>query len=242
MSPSSRTDTSGADFGAVLEMLDAERRSRRTVMSTSADRAARQVREQVVEGRLRSGTRLPEQRLAAALGVSRNTLREALSMLVAERILVRETHRGVVVATPGRDDVRDVYAARLVIEPAALAHGEDATPERLAALRAAITEGRAAADRGDHDGVGNANQHFHRAVVALAGSARLDAQMDLLLAEMRLFFHQMPDADFHTAYLADNERICALAEDGERTAAAERLTAYLLRARDQLLARWVTSG
>ena len=56
-------------------------------MSISADRAARALREQVAEGVVKSGTRLPEERLAASLGVSRNTLREALSQLVAERIL-----------------------------------------------------------------------------------------------------------------------------------------------------------
>lgn len=223
-------------FDSVLDALDQQRRSRRAVMSTSADRAARQVREQVVEGRLLSGTRLPEERLAAALGVSRNTLREALSQLVAERILVREANRGVVVATPDAEDVRDVYAARLVIEPAALRHGQDRGPEQVGAVRAAIEEGRAALERGDHDAVGGANQHFHRAIVSLAGSPRLDAQMDLLLAEMRLFFHAMGDPRaFHAPYLEDNARILQLVESGDHNRAADHLTDYLTRARDQLL-------
>lgn len=232
--------TSGAEsaggLGEVLEVLDAQRRARRTVMSTSADRAARTVREQVVEGRLRSGARLPEARLAAALGVSRNTLREALSQLVAERILVREAHRGVVVATPDADDVRDLYAVRLVLEPGALEHGTAATPAAVARVRDAVAEGYAAADRGDHAGIADANQHFHRALVSLAGSARLDAQMDLLLAEMRLVFHRAGDPEaFHAPYLADNDRICGLLEAGERGAAARHLADYLTRARDHLL-------
>ena len=237
--PTDPTDSPGQDpggFRAVLEALDAERRTRRTVMSTSADRAARVVREQVVEGRLRSGTRLPEERLAAALGVSRNTLREALSQLVAERILLRETHRGVVVATPDAADVGDVYAVRLLLEPAALEHGTALTADAAARVRAAVDEGHQALDRGDHPGVGNANQHFHRAVVALAGSARLDAQMDLLLAEMRLVFHRMGDpAAFHAPYLEDNARICDLLETGDRAGAARHLAGYLVRARDHLL-------
>ena len=240
MSTTGHTDPSptgdGASFAAVLDALEAERRARRTVMSTSADRAARVVREQVVEGRLRSGTRLPEERLAAALGVSRNTLREALSQLTSERILVREAHRGVVVATPDADDVKDVYAVRLLVEPAALEHGAALTPVTTARLRAAVDEGYAALDRGDHAGVGNANQHFHRAVVAAAGSPRLNHQMDLLLAEMRLIFHQMGDpAAFHAPYLEDNARICELVEAGDRVGAARHLAGYLERARDHLL-------
>jgi len=236
VSTTGHTDPSPTGFEAVLDALDAERRSRRTVMSTSADRAARVVREQVVEGLLQSGTRLPEARLGAALGVSRNTLREALSQLVAERILVREAHRGVVVATPGADDVRDVYAVRLLVEPAALQHGT-ALAAATSRMRAAVDEGRTALERGDHAGVGNANQHFHRAVVASAGSPRLDAQMDLLLAEMRLIFHQMGDpAAFHSPYLEDNARICDLVEAGDRAGAAAHLAGYLEKARDHLLA------
>lgn len=224
-----------SDLHAVLDSLDAQRIAERTTMTTSADRAARRLRAQVIDGRLRSGTRLPEERLAAALGVSRNTLREALTMLVAERILVREPHRGVLVATPTADDVRDVYALRLLVEPAALEHGPELSRTSRAALADAVARGRAAYDRGDVDGVADANQHFHRAVVALAGSSRLDDQMDLLLAEMRLFFHRMDDRGFHAPYLAENEAILALLEAGDRAGAAERVRAYLVQARDQLL-------
>lgn len=236
MSTTDPAGHTGHDLDAVLDHVLAERRRTRTVMSTSADRAARVVREQVVEGHLRSGTRLPEERLAGALGVSRNTLREALSQLVAERILVREPNRGVVVATPDADDVEDVYRVRRLVEPAALAHGGAHTPDRVAGVAAAVAEGRAGLGRGDWDAVASANQHFHRAVVALAGSPRLDAQMDLLLAEMRLFFHAMGDPErFHRPYLEENAAIAELLSGGERTAAADRLEAYLAAAQEQLV-------
>ncbi|MFY0406276.1 GntR family transcriptional regulator [Solicola sp. PLA-1-18] len=227
--------TSRTGLDAALATLEDARRRHRAVMSTSGDRAARAVRDQVVEGRLRSGTRLPEERLAAAIGVSRNTLREALSQLVAERILVREPHRGVVVATPSVEDVRDVYRVRRIVEPAALreppAPGTDVT-----ALALAVDEGRTADAAGDVDGVASANQHFHRAVVALAGSARLDAQMDQLLAEMRLFFHQMSRPDqFHRPYLEQNSDIAELVLAGDRAAAADLLEGYLAGAEEELV-------
>jgi DNA-binding GntR family transcriptional regulator len=223
-------------LAVVLGTIEEQRRRHRTVMSTSADRAARLLREEVVEGRLRSGTRLPEERLAAAIGVSRNTLREALSQLVAERILVREPHRGVVVTTPGVEDVLDVYRVRRLVEPAALLHGRGHTPERIAAVQTAVDEGLAAGRDEDWHAVASANQHFHRAVVALAGSARLDTQMDLLLAEMRLFFHQMgrPE-EFHRPYLEENAIIARLLATGHRAEAADRLAGYLASAEAQLV-------
>lgn len=211
--------------------------------STTAERVADAVREEVVEGRLRPGARLPEQSLCTALGVSRNTVREALSQLVAERVLVREANRGVFVARPDRDAVRDVYRARRLVEPAAVRHGEAYGPAQVAAVRAAVDEGMAAAAAGDWTGVATANQHFHRALVALAGSARLDGQMALLLAEMRLVFHRMSGVrEFHEPYLGRNDAICRLLEAGDRDAAADTVTAYLRAAEAQLLAAYDSLG
>jgi DNA-binding GntR family transcriptional regulator len=217
--------------------LDGLSRARLQVAWTStAERAADAVREEVVEGRLRPGARLPEQRLCTALGVSRNTLREAMSQLVVERVLVREPHRGVFVARPDRDAIRDVYRARRVIEPEAVRSGEAADAAGIAAVHGAVEEGHRAVGAGRWDDVASANQHFHRALVALAGSRRLDQQMALLLAEMRLVFHGMAGVrEFHEPYLGRNARICDLLQAGEREAAAIAVADYLSAAEEQLL-------
>lgn len=212
-------------------------RARAHVLRTStADRVADAVREEVVEGRLRPGGRLPEQALCDALGVSRNTVREALSQLVTERVLVREPNRGVFVAQPDAAAVRDVYRVRRLIETAAVRDGEVCGPVRVAAVRAAVGEGRAAAAKADWDGVASANQHFHRALVALSGSPRLDQQMKLLLAEMRLVFHRMSEVrGFHEPFLDRNDAICALLEAGDRDKAASEVCRYLKDAEAQIL-------
>jgi DNA-binding GntR family transcriptional regulator len=86
------------------------------------------------------------------------------------------------------------------------------------------------------DGVASANQHFHRALVAMGGSPRLDQQMKLLLAEMRLVFHRMSEVrEFHEPYLDRNDAICDLLEAGDRAAAAEEVRRYLSDAESQIL-------
>ncbi|MCE0767878.1 GntR family transcriptional regulator [Pseudonocardia kujensis] len=225
-------DPAGAALASLTE-------ARALVARTStAERVADAVRNEVVEGRLRPGGRLPEQALSHALGVSRNTVREALSQLVAERVLVREPNRGVFVAVPDAEAVRDVYRARLLIEPAAVREGERAgDPEAVGRLRAAVQEGRAAAAHDDWPAVAGANQHFHRALVGLAGSVRLDQQMGLLLAEMRLVFHRMTSVrEFHEPYLDGNDTITRLVEAGERERAAGEVASYLRTAEAQILA------
>lgn len=236
-------DRSGPDPRRPDPVLDADAavdslaRARRQVARTStAERVADAVREEIVEGRLRPGSRLPEQRLCTALAVSRNTVREAMSQLVAERVLVREPNRGVFVARPDRAAIRDVYRARRIIESAAVRAGEAMDDLHLAAVRRAVDEGRRAATYGLWDDVASANQHFHRALVALAGSPRLDQQMALLLAEMRLVFHGMPGVgEFHEPYLVRNAQICDLLEAGDRDAAADAVDAYLRAAEEHLL-------
>ena len=221
----------------IADPLASLSRARATVLRTStAERVADAVREEVVEGRLRPGGQLPEQALCAALKVSRNTVREALSQLVTERVLVREPNRGVFVAEPDAAAVRDVYRVRGLVETAAVRDGEAWSAAAVAQIRAAVDEGRIAAATGDWDGVASANQHFHRALVALGGSPRLDQQMKLLLAEMRLVFHRMGEVRvFHEPHLERNDAICALLESGERAAAADAVRDYLTAAETQIL-------
>ena len=195
------------------------------------------VRERIVEGLLKPGERVPEHMICVELKVSRNTVREAMSQLVADRVLVREAHRGMFVARPGKADIRDVYRARRVIETGVVRDLETVDPARLAAVRVAVDEGRAALEEGEWHDLASANQHFHRALVALAGSRRLDQQMGLLLAEMRLVFHGMSGVrEFHEPYLGRNADICELLEKGELAAAADAVAAYLDEAEQHLLA------
>lgn len=200
----------------------------RIAVPSVADRVAAELRQQLADGVLLPGTRLTESVIAEELGVSRNTVREAFAELAAERLVVRHPNRGVFVASLGPGDIHDVYTVRRAIEVAALRGG--GAPERVAAVRAAVEEGKAAAAADDEEALGTANQHFHRAIVALAGSRRLDTAMSQILAEMRLFFHKATvDAHFYRSYLDDNEQICAALEAGEPDRAADLLLAYLDR-------------
>ena len=208
--------------------------------TSTVERVAGAIREEVAAARLRAGSQVPEKAFADALGVSRNTIREALGQLVSDRVMTRIPNRGVFVARPDSEAVRDVYRARLAIEPGAVRHGERAgDPAAVAGLRAAVTAGRAAAAAADWVGVAGANQRFHGAVVGLAASPRLDREMGRLLAEMRLVFQQMSGVrEFHEPYLLRNDQITALLEDGRRERAADEIADYLVAARTQLLAAY----
>jgi DNA-binding GntR family transcriptional regulator len=203
--------------------------------SSTAERVAHILRERITDGTLHPGSRLPEDALGSALGVSRNTLREAFRLLIHERLVVAELNRGAFVRRLTSGDVVDLYRVRRLIECAAL---ETFTPgSTLDPLRQAVNEGRLAAKEERWTDVATANMHFHQAVVALAGSPRLDDYMRQVTAELRLAFHVMQNPrTFHEPYLGRNSEILERLEAGDITAARLLLAGYLEDAERQVVA------
>ncbi|KHL02692.1 GntR family transcriptional regulator [Sinomonas humi] len=216
----------------VLASLRAQARS--TKHAETSTWVAAQLRQRIADGDLAPGAKLAEEALREALGVSRNTLREAFATLHAERVVTRIPNRGVFVSHPTADDIREIYRARRLVEPASLLWSPAGPTERLDEI---VREARKAAEAGDVPAMANANQEFHRALVARAGSERLDSLMEQILAEMRLVFASMgSDPRFHAPYVEDNARIVELLEAGNASEAAELMADYLDRAEEQLLA------
>jgi DNA-binding GntR family transcriptional regulator len=198
--------------------------------------AAASLRSSISAGDLPPGTKLSEQKLSKTLGISRNTLREVFAVLARESLVQRIPNRGVYVATPGTDDVREIFRVRRMIEPAAVLWA-DYRADSLEDLEAIIAKGREAKDAGSVPRMAEANQELHRALVALCGSASLSELMEKVLAEMRLVFHAMGTTpDFHSHFVERNAALVKQMRAGEREAAAAELRHYLNEVEHELLA------
>ncbi|EMY36126.1 GntR family transcriptional regulator [Arthrobacter crystallopoietes BAB-32] len=194
---------------------------------------AEALRSRIAEGRLLPGSKLSEQALADSFGVSRNTLREAFTVLASEHIVTRVPNRGVMVTSPGIEGVREIYSVRRILEPAAVRWAEDIDVEELEAI---VAEARAARDRGAVAEMANANQRFHETLIRGTGSKHLQELMTRVLAQMRLVFYAMRHApDFHSHYVERNAKLVALLAGGQREEAAEALRGYLDVAEAELL-------
>jgi DNA-binding GntR family transcriptional regulator len=199
---------------------------------TTAARAAEAIRAHIFQGRVTPGSALPETALARALGVSRNTVREALRTLVDERLLSYEAHRGVTVRRPTPDDVRDIYALRRVLELAAvdaLGGGRPGGPALdRPGLLGCLADGESAASSGDWLTAGTANLRLHARIVAGAGSPRTDEVFARLMTELRLGFLAVPDPRaLHRPYLRRNRTLVDLLLAGRFDRARDELAGYL---------------
>lgn len=205
----------------------------RVAVPAVAARVAAELRRQLITGKWVPGMRLNEPTIAEELGVSRNTLREAFAELGAERLVVRLPNRGVFVAAPGADDLRDFYTVRRAIEVSAVRNGGSA--ERIAAIQEAVAGGRKAAKAKDKERLADANLRFHRAIVEMAESQRLNTLMNQVLAEMRLFFFKEPvNVEFYSRYVEENAEIAKALAEARFDEAASLLADYLDRSEQHL--------
>ncbi|HET6635658.1 MAG TPA: FadR/GntR family transcriptional regulator [Streptomyces sp.] len=209
------------------------------------------LREQLAAGEWPVGARIPtEHALAAELGVGRNTVREAVRVLVHAgqlesrqgngTFVVSATDPGAVVRDVQRAGIRDVLEVRIALETegarlAATRH----TPADLERLRSALAA-QAEHEQSGHELYAEHDIAFHTAVVEAAHNAALAATYrwfsgsvhDALVAALR-------DADMPPIVQHDHQVVLdAIASGDPATAeqAARDLLTTPMRVVEQLLA------
>jgi DNA-binding GntR family transcriptional regulator len=152
---------------------------------STADQVASLLRDRILQGEIRPGSPLPEGPLAAAIGVSRNTLREALRILIQEGLLRHTVRRGIAVTQVSPASAADIYRVRRLLEVAAVETSRP-TKQQLATIASAVERLEKATDAQDWPALVEADLRFHGALVGLLGSERLNAFFGNLLSELRL--------------------------------------------------------
>ena len=194
------------------------------------ERIVTQIRDKIICGDLPPGTALTEAELTKAYDVSRNTLREALRQICREGLAVHYRHRGVVVRTLTRTDVRDIFRVRRTLELQALALPGTPDPAVLHAMAAQ------AASQEDWRSVGTHSLRFHQHIVEMIGSALLDQFFRTILAQLRLLFSAAPDERrFQLPWIERDRALYDLIVAGEYKRASKKLSDYLDRSEEALI-------
>ena len=181
-----------------------------------------ELRAAIIDGRIGPSAPLREVALAGAFGTGRSAIREALSALVQEGLVVSERNRGTWVRELSPADVADVYRAREAIETAAVASAVERGSYDLTGLRAKLQDVRTVCDR---DGMRSPSQaliaadiDFHRMLVALAESPRLSRAHEPLAAEAQMLLNWHPIYS-GSDYVDDHQQLLDAFGDGDPVAA-----------------------
>ncbi len=106
-----------------------------------AEVACDEIRRAIREGRVATGAHLTEVDLASWLGMSRTPIREAMRRLQSEGLLLNQPFRGALVMRLDADDMRQMFAVRELLEPAAAAAcAANAGPAEIAALKVILEQ------------------------------------------------------------------------------------------------------
>ena len=204
---------------------------------STVDRVAEELRRALFDGELEPGTPLREVALAASLGVSRSTVREALGMLVADGLVDRIPNKGTVVHALTADGIRDICRARLVLETAGVDGWNEASAEAQSEVREALAEfSRLVQTPASSQELTAAHLEIHRSLTALTGSPRLIAMSETLYAEIRLALAHLDRARGNTREQAHaHGDLLDLLETGRLAEARESLVAHLSGAEQSLL-------
>ena len=205
--------------------------------ASTVERVAQELRRAVFEGELESGTPLREVALAESLGVARSTVREALTLLVADGLATREPNRGVQVASPDPDSVHDVCRARAVLEVAGVRAWPTADEMLRDGVRQALVDYTTAVRNGaSYQQLNQKHLAIHLSLVGLIGSPRLVSMAEALSAELRLALVKI-DRIRRNAHdqAGSHNHLLGLLERGDIEGAAAEIDSHLAGAEAAIL-------
>ncbi|MDC0739600.1 FCD domain-containing protein [Cognatishimia sp. SS12] len=142
---------------------------------TDTELAYGSIRDDIIQGHLQPGSKLKVADLRARYSVGAAPLREALSRLVGDRLVVQQTQRGFRVKEASPADVEDVGRVRNLLECEALREsllsGKDDWEARVVASyhRLTLAEGRSKSPENLRE-LELRNNEFHEALVSATQS------------------------------------------------------------------------
>ena len=207
------------------------------------ERAITRIRQLIIDGKLTAGSRLPpEHELAALVGSSRNTTREAVRALVTARVLdVRRGDGtfvtslrpellldsiGLAVDLMQDESYLELLEVRRVLEPAVCElAAQRIEPEGVAALRAELEQMRLA---GDGEQFVRHDAAFHDIISEAAGNATMAALLSGISSRtLRARVRRLIDSDVVRQTLDEHTAILDAIAAGDPTLARAAATLHV---------------
>jgi DNA-binding GntR family transcriptional regulator len=184
--------------------------------------------EAVIDQRLAPGAKLSEASLCTAFGVGRMRIRRSLLILASREVVQLQPNRGAYVAQPSAQQAREVFEARLAIEPS-LAR---VVAQRLRRVDAKMLTGLLRKEAQAHK-AGNRREairlsgQFHVALAEVAGNSVLLRIVKDLVTRSSLIIGMYGDPGFTNCRNDDHSAIVTALDAGDGAAAEALMRDHL---------------
>jgi DNA-binding GntR family transcriptional regulator len=205
--------------------------------TSTAQQVADGLADAIMRGDLAPGSPIKESALATSLGISRNTVREAVRILEVGGMVRYTLHHGFAVVDPSQDDLLELYRARLVMEVSAVRVPR--TSEELAPVRAALEALMQAYQTKDPAEIAARDLDFHAAIVGMLNSKRVDAFYAQIAKELRYLLRVLfveREVEMQAGVVEEHQSIMAALESGDPSHAVNVLTEVLTLNAETVLA------
>jgi len=213
-----------------------------------ATSAVYQILNAIETGELEVGSRLPPERtVAEQMGISRNSVREALSILQAIGIVERKTGSGTYIRQNTRfhlyaqetlkklretEDLLEIWEARKEIEESLVRLAIDrASNEELAELAKPIKTMKRALSKGNFSDYLQADTAFHVGIAKCAKNSALENALSLLKDAISYELVQVRSLEYTRVFakdcFADHERLFRAIRKRDKRAAAREVADHL---------------
>lgn len=167
------------------------------VPQTLSETIFQSLKKAIIDGEIKPGQRLQEKEIAALYNTSSTPVREAFFRLAAEKYLVINARREVLVQDTTREEVRELYEIVRTLDILALRRslarlGDDDIEE----LRAMTDELGRFYDADDHRRYLDLNLRIHDRIWGCCGSASLYETLRELMAKIAIYHRKTDFAPF----------------------------------------------
>lgn len=203
------------------------------VHRTLAEKAFISLHEAILTGTLRPGERIPIEELASALELSPMPVREAIRRLDGLGLVENIPHKGARVTELSIEDLREIYEARLSLEPLAIARAaqrftsedEARAKELLAVMRSRQTAAAA---------LWRAHSQLHMSLYRASGSPWLIRLIQPLWESSERYRHAMDTAVSGSRHVRNHEVLVQACARHEPERAAFELSSHLVATANSL--------
>lgn len=197
-----------------------------------SNRAYTELRKKILSNQLTSGTRLKEDEWSKKLDVNRMAIREALTRLLGEQLIVQGEKGGFFVKTLTLEDSHKIRELREILEVGALRLLiQKITAGQISELDRICDDFSSMVERGYFGGACEADVKFHETLIECAGNERL---VELYQASNIPLFHQklgktQTHMDDYELTDQEHREIVAGIKDRDIKRAEEALMKHLIR-------------
>lgn len=195
-----------------------------------------QVHEKILSGELQPGEHMNENRLAASVGVSRASVREALRQLEKDGLIEITKNKGAFVRDMPPEEAWDLYDVRASLEAlAAELAATNRTDDDLRLLAQCLQRSEHSISLADAASVFHSAVNFHRLVAVMSGSRNVLEMLKGIWGQITLFRRKFPRLSPGKSNESVEKRIFSAIQNRNAEEASALMRAYVLDGKDEMI-------